>query len=65
MLPMILHIYKTSLDGAPKVPPPDTYIVLQQDKHAALSQLFGRVELVPGLLHLLHWYLPTAPPFVV
>lgn len=42
-----------------------THIVLQQDKHAALSQLLRRDELVPGLLHLLRWYLPAAPPLVV
>lgn len=51
--------------GVPRVPPPDTHIILQQDEHAALGQLLGREELVPGLLHLLRRDLSAAPPLVV
>lgn len=43
----------------------EAHIVLQQDKHAPLRQLFGRVELVPGLSDVLCWERPSTSPLVV
>lgn len=42
-----------------------THVVLQQDEHAPLCQLFGRDKLVPGLSHLLLWRLPLSSPLVI
>lgn len=42
-----------------------THVILQQDEHAPLCQLFGCDELVPGLLDLLCRDFPAPSPFVV
>lgn len=43
----------------------ETHVVLQQDEHAPLCQLFGRDELVPGLSELLCRDFPPSSPLVV
>lgn len=43
----------------------ETHVVLQQDEHAPLCQLFGRGELVPGLSDLLCRDFPFSSPLVV
>ena len=42
-----------------------THVVLQQDEHAPLGQLFGRHELVPGLPDLLRRDFASPSPLVV
>lgn len=43
----------------------ETHVVLQQDEHAPLCQLFGHDELVPGLSDLLRRDFPLLSPLVV
>lgn len=42
-----------------------THVILQQHKHAALCQLFGRHKLSPGPLDVSRWDFPAPPPLVV